>query len=143
MEKSLMLIPQIRTDTRRWTTKITITEDIPVMTCSTGSDLKLKRYVFTDDEGNQTSVSIFGDLINVYSPVLQLYKVYEISNAQVRFVQPQYQILNQPNQWILQRHTLIRPMPRDNPNLYHILDDLTPLSQIASTLKNGIQSVGM
>ncbi|GAA0164199.1 hypothetical protein LIER_39738 [Lithospermum erythrorhizon] len=53
METSLMLIPQIRSDIRRWTAKITITEEIPVMTCSTGFDLRLKRYVFTDAEGNK------------------------------------------------------------------------------------------
>ncbi|GAA0147617.1 hypothetical protein LIER_07273 [Lithospermum erythrorhizon] len=62
------VLEKIRTDTQRWTARITITKEIPVPTCSTGSDLKLKRYVFT--EGNQTTSSIFGDLINVYSHVL-------------------------------------------------------------------------
>ncbi|KAG9155850.1 hypothetical protein Leryth_004103 [Lithospermum erythrorhizon] len=90
MERATLLIPQIRNDTRNWTARVTITEDIPILASSRG--LQLKRYVFTDDE---IMATIFADIIPVFSPVLQLYKVYEISGAQVRFVQPEYRILDQ------------------------------------------------
>ncbi|GAA0154924.1 hypothetical protein LIER_12767 [Lithospermum erythrorhizon] len=52
-----LLIPQIKPDTRNWTARITITEDIPTLKCRNGS--KLKRYILTDDEGNEIATTIF------------------------------------------------------------------------------------
>ncbi|KAG9143638.1 hypothetical protein Leryth_017136 [Lithospermum erythrorhizon] len=48
MEQNTMLIPQVNIRTRNWTSKITITEDIPALTSGTG--LRIKRYILTDNE---------------------------------------------------------------------------------------------
>ncbi|GAA0174730.1 hypothetical protein LIER_28063 [Lithospermum erythrorhizon] len=79
MDKPTMLIPQVHYDMRHWTVRITVTEDIATLTCNTG--MRLKRYFFTDDEGNQITAAIFGLVISVFTPILQLFKVYEITNA--------------------------------------------------------------
>ncbi|GAA0143768.1 hypothetical protein LIER_04375 [Lithospermum erythrorhizon] len=132
----------LRNDTRNWTARVTITEDISILTSSHG--LQLKRYVFTDDEGNQIMATIFADIIPVFSPVLQPYKVYEISGAQVRFVQPEYRILDQSqtNQWVLQQPILICPITQLRPNLRYILDGITPIGLIPNAFKSGITAVG-
>ena len=46
------LIPQISRQTKNWTARITVTEEIPTMICKTKA--LLKRYVFTDNEVNYT-----------------------------------------------------------------------------------------
>ncbi|GAA0174744.1 hypothetical protein LIER_28075 [Lithospermum erythrorhizon] len=92
MEQNTMLIPQVNIRTRNWTSKITITEDIPALTSGTG--LRIKRYILTDNEGNQIATTIFGSHIHVLAPKLQLFTVQDITNAQVRFVEPQYHIVD-------------------------------------------------
>ncbi|KAG9136491.1 hypothetical protein Leryth_026916 [Lithospermum erythrorhizon] len=48
MEEPHLFIPLIKIETRNWTVRITIIEDIPVLTCSTS--LKIKCYVLADRE---------------------------------------------------------------------------------------------
>ncbi|GAA0183883.1 hypothetical protein LIER_31220 [Lithospermum erythrorhizon] len=88
MEQNTMLIPQVNIRTRNWTSRITITEDIPALTSGTG--LGIKRYNLTDNEGNQIATTIFGSHIHILAPKLQLFTVQDITNVQVRFVEPQY-----------------------------------------------------
>ncbi|GAA0164740.1 hypothetical protein LIER_20301 [Lithospermum erythrorhizon] len=128
MERSTMLIPRIQCDTKNWSARITIIEDIPTLTCSGG--LKLKRYVLIDDEGNLITAAVFGYMVPILSPMLKPFKVYAITNAQVRFVEPKYRILYNTNQWILQRQTLIHPVGEVMPNMRYFLDNLTPLGLI-------------
>ncbi|KAG9133415.1 hypothetical protein Leryth_013228 [Lithospermum erythrorhizon] len=123
-----MLIPQINIRTRNWTCRITIIEDISILTVTTG--LRIKRYVLADDEENQVSATIFGSHIPILSPRLQLFTVHEITNAQVRFVETQYRIVDNQYQWVLQRDTLIRPIPDAVPNLSNFLNNLTPISVV-------------
>ncbi|GAA0175332.1 hypothetical protein LIER_28522 [Lithospermum erythrorhizon] len=61
-------------------------QDIPAITCGTGR--KLKRYIFMDEKGNEITILIYAMHIPVLSPKLHLFKVYDITNAQVRFVEP-------------------------------------------------------
>ncbi|GAA0153121.1 hypothetical protein LIER_11435 [Lithospermum erythrorhizon] len=79
MEHNTMLT-QINIRTRNWTCRITIIEDISILTVTTG--LRIKRYVLADDEENQVSATIFGSHIPILSPRLQLFTVHEITNAQ-------------------------------------------------------------
>ncbi|GAA0159843.1 hypothetical protein LIER_16534 [Lithospermum erythrorhizon] len=65
MGQSTLLISQINPQTRSWTVRVTITEDIPTITCGTGSS-KLKRYIFTDDEGNEVIALIFNNHIPLF-----------------------------------------------------------------------------
>ncbi|GAA0156521.1 hypothetical protein LIER_38284 [Lithospermum erythrorhizon] len=141
MERQMMLIPQIQCGTENWTARITITEDIPILTCSGG--LKLKRYIFTDDEGNVITAAIFGYMVPILTPMLELFRVYDITNAQVRFVEPQYRILDNSNQWILQRQTLIQPVSQVMPNMRYFLDGLTPLGLIHDSLISEDQTVDL
>ncbi|GAA0173711.1 hypothetical protein LIER_27272 [Lithospermum erythrorhizon] len=52
MDKPTMLLPQVHYDTRHWTVRITVTKEIATLTCNTG--MRLKRYIFTDDEVQYT-----------------------------------------------------------------------------------------
>ncbi|GAA0187289.1 hypothetical protein LIER_34577 [Lithospermum erythrorhizon] len=79
------------------------------MICSTGS--KLKRYVFTDSQGNEVLAAIYASDIDVLCPMIQLYGVYDISNADVRLTDRKYQIISNQFQWNLRRHTSIRAVP--------------------------------
>ncbi|GAA0173221.1 hypothetical protein LIER_26880 [Lithospermum erythrorhizon] len=130
MEHNTMLIPQINIRTKNWTCRITIIEDISILTAATG--LRIKRYVLADDEGIQVSATIFGSHIPILSQRLQLFTVHKITNAQVRFVETQYRIVDNQYQWVLQRDTLIRPIPDAVPNLSNFLNNLTPISVIFS-----------
>ncbi|GAA0183204.1 hypothetical protein LIER_30664 [Lithospermum erythrorhizon] len=140
MDRQMMLIPQIQCGTENWTARVTITEDIPILTCSGG--LKLKRYIFTDDEGNVITAAIFEYMVPILTLMLELFRVYDITNAQVRFVEPQYRILDNSNQWILQRQTLIQPVSQAMPNMRYFLDGLTPLGLIHDSLISEDQTVG-
>ncbi|GAA0161062.1 hypothetical protein LIER_17468 [Lithospermum erythrorhizon] len=59
-----------------------------------------------DDEENVITVAIFGYMVPILTPMLELFRVYDITNAQVRFVETQYRILDNSNQWIFQRQPL-------------------------------------
>ncbi|KAG9132451.1 hypothetical protein Leryth_008369 [Lithospermum erythrorhizon] len=57
MAQTNLLISQISIQTRNWTSRVTITEDIPIMTCGNGK--MLKRYILTDYEGNEVATTVF------------------------------------------------------------------------------------
>ncbi|GAA0157580.1 hypothetical protein LIER_14820 [Lithospermum erythrorhizon] len=131
MAQTNLLISQISIQTRNWTSRVTITKDIPIMTCGNGK--KLKRYILTDYEGNEVAATVFSEQIPFVMPVLHLFKVYDINNAQVKFVPPQYRIINNEHHWILQRDTLIRSVLDESPYLRYFSTNLTLFSSIAKT----------
>ncbi|GAA0175865.1 hypothetical protein LIER_28961 [Lithospermum erythrorhizon] len=73
--------------------------------------------------------------------MLHLFKVYDITNAQVKLIDPQYRILKNPFQWTLQRDTFIRLVLDVGPNLRYFLDGLTPFSLIARHSTTKLSSV--
>ncbi|GAA0147724.1 hypothetical protein LIER_36571 [Lithospermum erythrorhizon] len=137
MAHQTLLVPHIRLDTRNWTARITITEDIPAITCGIGSKLN----ILTDQEGNEVAAIIFGHHIPILVPLLRLFKVYDITNAQVKLVEPIYIILKNPFQWTLQRDTFIRPVLDIAPTFDYFLDGLTPFSIIARSSSAKLSSV--
>ncbi|GAA0149999.1 hypothetical protein LIER_09034 [Lithospermum erythrorhizon] len=73
--------------------------------------------------------------------MLHLFKVYDITNAQVKLIDPQYRILKNPFQWTLQRDTFIRPVSDVGPNLRYFFDRLTSFSLIAKHSTTKLSSV--
>ncbi|GAA0151311.1 hypothetical protein LIER_43139 [Lithospermum erythrorhizon] len=140
MADPTQLIYEITTQTNNWTVRVTVTEDIPTMLCFTSS--KLKRYVFTDIEGNEVIVAIYASNVDVLSPMIKLYGVYDISNVDVRLADEKYRLTTNPFQWNLRRHTPIRPVPGVNPQLRYFLDSRTPFNLIANEDKAKIQTAG-
>ncbi|GAA0150645.1 hypothetical protein LIER_09538 [Lithospermum erythrorhizon] len=133
MGEPTQLIPQITTQSKNWIVRITVTESIPIMICSTGS--RLKCYVFTDREGNEVTTTIYGHDVAVLEPMIHHYGVYDISNADVKITDPKYQIVNNPFQWNIRRQTPICPVPEARPNLRYFLDSLRPFSLIPEAKK--------
>ncbi|GAA0160266.1 hypothetical protein LIER_39010 [Lithospermum erythrorhizon] len=91
MEDPTQLIPEITAQMRNWVVRVTVTEDIPVMICTTNS--RLNRYVLTNNEGNEIIAAIYGRDVPLLTPMVHLYCVYDISNAEVRTTPPQYHVL--------------------------------------------------
>ncbi|GAA0170169.1 hypothetical protein LIER_40906 [Lithospermum erythrorhizon] len=139
MGQTNLLIPQVKVETRSWTSRVTIIEHIPIMTCGNGK--KLKRYVLTDDEGNEIAATVFLEHVRFITPVIHLFNVYDITNAQVRFVPSQYRIINNQYHWVLQRDTLIRPVLDHNPNLRYFFDNLTPYSMVVKKSVGDINNI--
>ncbi|GAA0157948.1 hypothetical protein LIER_38551 [Lithospermum erythrorhizon] len=134
MARRSLLIPEITTETRSWTTRITVTEDIPAITC--GKNSKMKRYIFTDEKDNQVIATAWDFHIPYLVQKLYLFKVYDITYAHVKSVEAQYRILRNPYQWVLQRDTLIRPKAEVEPNLSCLLSNLTSFREIATNAGN-------
>ncbi|GAA0172193.1 hypothetical protein LIER_41298 [Lithospermum erythrorhizon] len=99
-----LLISQIRIETRNCTFRVT---------------------------DNEIVATVFAEHIPFLIPALSLFKVYDITNAQVKFVPPRFRIINNQYHWILQRDTLIRPVLHESPYLRYFSNKLTPFSSIA------------
>ncbi|GAA0161809.1 hypothetical protein LIER_18042 [Lithospermum erythrorhizon] len=138
MGDPIQLIPQITTQSKNWIVRITVTESIPIMICSTGS--KLKRNVFTDNEGNEVMEAIYGHDMDVLDLMINHHDVYDISNADVKITDPKYQIITNPFQWTIWHHTLIRSLPEASPNLQYFLNSLTSFSLISYAKRAGSKS---
>ncbi|GAA0158152.1 hypothetical protein LIER_15251 [Lithospermum erythrorhizon] len=124
MAQTNLLISQISIQTRNWTSR-------------------LKRYILTDYEGNEVAATVFSEQIPFVMPVLHLFKVYDTTNAQVKFVPPQYRIINNEHHWILQRDTLIQPMLDESPYLRYFSSNLTLFNSIAKNSVPDANNIGM
>ncbi|KAG9156274.1 hypothetical protein Leryth_009149, partial [Lithospermum erythrorhizon] len=92
-------------------------------------------YVVVDGEGNEMLAVAFGSVVTPVTNTLQLFKVFKISNAELRVASPEYQIIGTNKlQWVLQRATLIRPMPLDEPNLTTLTREIVPFNMLADKL---------
>ncbi|GAA0183018.1 hypothetical protein LIER_42325 [Lithospermum erythrorhizon] len=121
MEENNLLIPRINLETESWTAEVSVIEEMPTLTGSRSGTI-YKRYVLIDDE----------ECVAPVSSVLHLFGVFNITNAQL--------IANQIH-WVLQRSTLIRPMPTSKPNLSTLIQKVVPFNKIVDTLDHDDLSI--
>ncbi|XP_071925869.1 replication protein A 70 kDa DNA-binding subunit B isoform X3 [Coffea arabica] len=103
---SLLLIGDIMPDMKNWSCIITVQEKQQV-TDSMGTPTKKQKFVFYDSESSKVEGIIFNADIARMSPMLQVYKKYKISNADVRNIPPKFQTLGLTKQWVITSKTVI------------------------------------
>ncbi|XP_027174552.1 replication protein A 70 kDa DNA-binding subunit-like [Coffea eugenioides] len=93
-----------------WSCDITVQERQQI-TSSMGIPTRKQKFVFYDSEGSRVEGIIFNDDIPRMSQILQIYKKYRISNAEVRPIPSKFQTSDLTVQWVISSRTVIDKIP--------------------------------
>ncbi|CDP15596.1 unnamed protein product [Coffea canephora] len=109
---NLLPIGDIMPAMKNWSCIITVQEKQQV-TNSMGTPTKKQKFVFYDSEGSKVEGIIFNADIPRMSPMLQVYKRYKISNADVRNIPLKFQTAELTKQWMITSKTVIDEIDGD------------------------------
>ncbi|XP_071937565.1 replication protein A 70 kDa DNA-binding subunit D-like [Coffea arabica] len=98
---------------KNWSCIITVQEKQQI-TSSMGTPTRKQKFVFYDSEGSRVEGIIFNDDIPRMSSILQVYKKYKISNAEVRTIPPKFQTSELTVQWVISTKTVIDEIADDD-----------------------------
>lgn len=141
MEENVLLIPDVKQKMNHWIVKVTITEELATF-IGYRNGTRYKRYILTDDEGNSIPAIIYGSEIAMFMKALKLHGVYNISNAVIKQQVGAHQMHGYNSHWVLQRNTLIRHLPNEQPNLDYFLDGITKFDEISDSMADVEATIG-
>ncbi|XP_027171826.1 replication protein A 70 kDa DNA-binding subunit-like [Coffea eugenioides] len=98
---------------KNWSCIVTVQEKQQI-TNSMGTPTRKQKFVFYDSEGSRVEGIIFNDDIPRMSQILQIYKKYKISNAEVRPIPPKFQTSELTIQWVISTRTVIEEIAIDD-----------------------------
>ncbi|XP_071939274.1 replication protein A 70 kDa DNA-binding subunit D-like [Coffea arabica] len=98
---------------KNWSCIVTVQEKQQI-TSSMGTPTRKQKFVFYDSEGSRVEGIIFNDDIPRMSSILQVYKKYKISNAEVRTIPPKFQTSELTVQWVISTKTVIDEIADDD-----------------------------
>lgn len=121
------------------------------MTSSMGTPTKKQKFIFYDSEKSRVEAIIFNEDIPKMSPILQVYKKFKISNADVRPIPPKYQTSELTIQWVISAKTVIEEVANDDEvmpvkfnytsftDLVHYMDDKTKSVDVLGVVINALE----
>ncbi|XP_071910175.1 replication protein A 70 kDa DNA-binding subunit B-like isoform X2 [Coffea arabica] len=136
---NLLPIGDIMPDMKNWSCIITVQEKQQV-TDSMGTPTKKQKFVFYDSEGSKVEGIIFNADILRMSPMLQVYKRYKISNADVRTIPLKFQTAELTKQWVITSKTVIDEVDGDE-DIMPIQFAFTKFADLAEYMDDRSKSV--
>ncbi|XP_071938420.1 replication protein A 70 kDa DNA-binding subunit D-like isoform X2 [Coffea arabica] len=110
---NLLPMRDIMPHMKNWSCIVTVQEKQHI-TNSMGTPTRKQKFVFYDSEGSRFKEIIFNDDIAKMSKILQVYKKYKISNAEVRTIPPKFQTSELTVQWDISSRTVIDEIADDD-----------------------------
>ncbi|XP_027178070.1 replication factor A protein 1-like [Coffea eugenioides] len=110
---NLLPMRDIMPHMKNWSCIVTVQEKQQI-TGSMGTPTRKQKFVFYDSEGSRVKGIIFNDDIPRMSSILQVYKKYKISNAEVRTIPPNFQTSELTVQWVISTKTVIDEIADDD-----------------------------
>ncbi|XP_027060683.2 replication protein A 70 kDa DNA-binding subunit D-like [Coffea arabica] len=138
MEK-LLAMKEIVPEMQSWTCKITVQEKQQI-TQSMSTPTKKQKFIFVDTEGSKVEGIIFNNDIPRMSSILQIYKKYKISNAEVRPILPKYQTAEITHQWTITSRTVIEEV-FDDEDMMPVKFNCTKFRDLAQYMDDKAKSV--
>lgn len=135
----MLMMKEITPEMRNWTCKVTIQEKQQI-TQSMSTPTKKQKFILIDGEGSQVEGIIFNNDIPKMSPILQVYRKYKISNAEVRPIQPKYQTAEITIQWVISARTVIEEIS-DDEDVIPVKFSCTPFKELSQYMDNKDKSV--
>ncbi|XP_071918920.1 replication protein A 70 kDa DNA-binding subunit D-like [Coffea arabica] len=138
---NLLPIGDIMPDMKNWSCIITVQEKQQV-TDSMGTPTKKQKFVFYDSESSKVEGIIFNIDIPRMSPMLQVYKKYKISNADIRSIPPKFQSLGLTKQWVITSKTVIEEV-NGNEDIMPVKFSFTKFANLAEYMDDRSKSVAL
>ncbi|XP_060669871.1 replication protein A 70 kDa DNA-binding subunit B [Ziziphus jujuba] len=113
MVREVKLIKDIQAQQRGWTVKVVVIEKA-MPQVSKSSPNKYQRLILADEEGNKIQATIYGGDIHIFRDTLIIGKNYYISNAWVKEIGAQYQIVQNNLQWTINGRTIVEEVTGDS-----------------------------
>ncbi|KAI7995523.1 Replication protein A 70 kDa DNA-binding subunit B [Camellia lanceoleosa] len=134
MCNQLLAIKDINPSTKRWTSNVMVIEKSFPRTRSSG--ILFQKLMLIDAKGSKVQATIFGADIEVLQTTLEIFSSYAISNAQVRSIPEQHQIVENEYQWTIHGRTSIEKIKDDQLTIRSLNFNFTTLT----ALENNIDS---
>ncbi|CAH9083467.1 unnamed protein product [Cuscuta europaea] len=111
-----LLISDITPQLASWTCKVSIVEKLNIRESSKSPGKLYKPFVLQDIVGNKVKAMAYGQDISVVDQRLELYKTYNISNALVTAVYPNFNVPDEHYKflWSINRRTLIQDVDEED-----------------------------
>ncbi|XP_071913971.1 replication protein A 70 kDa DNA-binding subunit B-like isoform X3 [Coffea arabica] len=110
------------------------------VTDSMGTPTKKQKFIFYDSEGSKVEGIIFNTDIPRMSPMLQVYKRYKISNADVRTIPPKFRSAGLIKQWVITSKTVIEEVDA-NEDIMPVKFAFTDFADLAEYMDDRTKSV--
>ncbi|XP_060671114.1 replication protein A 70 kDa DNA-binding subunit B-like [Ziziphus jujuba] len=127
MVREVKLIKDIQAQQRGWTVKVVIIEKA-MPRVSKSSPNKYQRLILADEEGNKIQATIYGGDIHIFRDTLIIGKNYYISNAWVKEIGGQYQIVQNNLQWTINGRTIVEEVTGDSEIIVPAVYSFVPFS---------------
>ncbi|XP_060668587.1 replication protein A 70 kDa DNA-binding subunit B-like [Ziziphus jujuba] len=129
MVREVKLIKDIQAQQRGWTVKVVIIEKA-MPRVSKSSPNKYQRLILADEEGNKIQATIYGGDIHIFRDTLIIGKNYYISNAWVKEIGAQYQIVQNNLRWTINGRTIVEEVTRDSEIIVPAVYSFVPFSRL-------------
>ncbi|XP_071917137.1 uncharacterized protein [Coffea arabica] len=136
---NMLSIRDIAPNMKNWCCIVTVQEKQQV-TDSMGTPTKKQKMIFYDSEGSRVEGIIFNADIPKMSPVLQVYRKYRISNADVRSIPPKFQTSDLTVQWVITAKTVIEEVNREE-DIMPVKFTFTEFADLAQYMDDKSKSV--
>ncbi|XP_071940335.1 replication protein A 70 kDa DNA-binding subunit B-like isoform X2 [Coffea arabica] len=136
---NMLSIRDIAPNMKNWCCIVTVQEKQQV-TDSMGTPTKKQKLIFYDSEGSRVEGIIFNADIPKMSPVLQVYRKYKISNADVRSIPPKFQTSDLTVQWVITAKTVIEEVSREE-DIMPVKFTFTEFADLAQYMDDKSKSV--
>ncbi|XP_027071838.1 uncharacterized protein [Coffea arabica] len=136
---NMLSIRNMVPDMKNWCCLVTVQEKQQV-TDSMGTSTKKQKLIFYDSEGSKVEAIIFNADIPKMSPILQVYRKYRISNADVRSIPPKFQTSELTMQWVITARTIIEEVSREE-DIMHVKFGFTKFADLAQYMGDKSKSV--
>lgn len=133
MDRKLTPIKNITKSTKNWTAKVKVLEKWRPRTAQ-HSPLKFQKLILADAEGSRVQATIFDENIQKLEGTLEVYNTYLISNAEVKFVPPQFRKIDFEWQWQINASTLIQTFDESSSHQDFLNLDFVPFEQFEQHL---------
>nr|XP_048328430.1 replication protein A 70 kDa DNA-binding subunit B-like [Ziziphus jujuba var. spinosa] len=129
MIREIKLIKDIQAQQRGWTVKVVVIEKA-MPRVSKSSPNKYQRLILADEEGNKIQATIYGGDIHIFRDTLIIGKNYYISNAWVKEIGAQYQIVQNNLQWTINGRTIVEEVTGDSEIIVPAVYNFVPFSRL-------------
>nr|XP_048321705.1 replication protein A 70 kDa DNA-binding subunit B-like [Ziziphus jujuba var. spinosa] len=129
MVREVKLIKDIQAQQRGWTVKVVVIEKA-MPRVSKSSPNKYQRLILADEEGNKIQATIYGGDIHIFRDTLIIGKNYYISNAWVKEIGAQYQIVQNNLQWTINGRTIVEEVTGDSEIIVPAVYNFVPFSRL-------------
>ncbi|XP_023749786.1 replication protein A 70 kDa DNA-binding subunit B-like [Lactuca sativa] len=110
------------------------TIEIQVVECGhrqlSNAKKEFRRLMFADTQGTRVSALVYSNDLDFFENTFKPYNRYQISNANLRLMEPRFQLDSYEFSWTLSRQTLIEPIEEQTPPPLSCQFHFTPFSEL-------------